>query len=199
MSALVSRSSLMFALGVLTVTAVACSQVEQGNDQHLSQANDYFFAGQYDRAEAEYGVVLRTAPTDPIALSRLGIMYFEQGRLVTALPALKKAAETQPENTEVQLKLGMAYLWIHAFSEAREAAIRVLKKQPDGEDAMLLLADTAVTREDSDETIKLIDSLRERDSDRLSYHLALGLVALQQKDQAGAETEFEAARAFDPN
>ena len=47
--------------------------------------------------------------------------------------------------------------------------------------------------------MKLIGSLREKDTDRLAYHLALGQIALRQNDPSRAAIEFEAARAFDPN
>jgi tetratricopeptide (TPR) repeat protein len=199
MAAAPSPFQLVLALGLLAVTTAACSQGEQTKDQHLSRANGYFVAEQYEKAEAEYRDVLRAAPADPMAIGRLGIIYFEEGQLRKAFPLLKKAAEVQPDNLEVQLKLGLAYLSGQAHKEARETALQILEKQSGHQDALLLLASAAIAPKDVEETIKLIESLRENDSDRLAYHLALGQIALRQNDPARAEIEFEAAQAFDPN
>ena len=180
----------------------ACTKEEQTKAQHLSRADDYFLAEQYEKAEAEYRAVLRgTRPdqADPMAIGRLGIIYFEEGQVRKAFPLLKKATEVQPDNLEAQLKLGLAYLSAQAFKEARESALQILEKQPGHQDALLLLASTAVTPKDVEETIKLIKSLREKDSDRLAYHLALGQIALRQNDPARAAIEFDAAQTFDAN
>jgi len=192
----------LVALGLLAVTTAACSQDEQTKDQRLSRANNYFLAEQYEKAEAEYRNVLRATPTDraePMAVGRLGIIYFEEGRLRKGFPLLKKAAEVQPDNLEVQVKLGLAYLSGQAYKEARDTALQILEKQPGHQDALLLLARTAVAPKDVEETTKLIESLREKDTNRVGYHLALGQIALQQNDPARAEIEFGAAREFAPN
>ena len=157
------------ALSLVAVITAACSQEEQTKDQHLSRANDYFLAEKYQKAEAEYRDVLRGArpdQADPIAIGRLGIIYFEEGQLRKAFPLLKKAAEVQPNDLEVQLRLGLAYLSAQAYKEARETALQILEKQPGHQDALLLLAGTAVEPKDIEETIKLIESLRENDSAR---------------------------------
>ena len=46
------------------------------------------------------------APDDPIALRQLAILYRDQGQLPQAYPLLRKAAEQQPDDADVQLKLG---------------------------------------------------------------------------------------------
>ena len=199
MIAPLSPSRFILALGFLAVAATGCNQDQQNKYQRLSRANDYFASGQYERAETEYRAVLRTAPNDPMAGGRLGVIYLEDGKVAEALPLLKKAAEAQSDDLGLQLKLGLAYLSIPALPEAREAAVRVLKKQPGNEDALLLLADTTVAPEDFEETKNIIETLREHGSDRSPYHLALGLIALRQKDQARAETELEAARTLGAN
>ena len=122
---------LILALGLVAVTVAACSQDRQTKDQHLSRANDYFLSEQYEKAEAEYRAVLQgTRPdqADPMAIGRLGIIYFEEGQLRKAFPLLKKAAEEQPDDLEVRLRLGLAYLSAQAFKEARELALTDSRK-----------------------------------------------------------------------
>ena len=67
-----------------------------------------FAAEQYDKAEKEYREVLRLAPDDPAALRQLATIYLDQGQIVQAYPLLKKSAELQPDDPEIQLKLGQA-------------------------------------------------------------------------------------------
>ena len=64
---------------------------------------------QYDKAEKEYRAVLRLAPEDPAALRQLGIIYLDQGQIPQAYLALKKYSELQPDDAEIQLKLGLSF------------------------------------------------------------------------------------------
>src|SRR5262245_45285793 len=70
---------LTFALCLMAVALAACSKQDDTKEAHLSRANDYFTAGQYDKAEKEYRDVLRLAPADPAARRQLGLLYQEQG------------------------------------------------------------------------------------------------------------------------
>jgi tetratricopeptide (TPR) repeat protein len=194
----VSKLHILFAFFLLAVASSGCSKQEDSKETHLSRANDYVAAGQYDKAEKEYGDVLRLAPADPVALRELGVMYQNQGQMPQAYPLLNKAAELLPDDADLQLKLGQSLLVQGDYQQAREAALRSLDKQPGGEEALVLLATTAAGLSDIEETRKLIESMRAKDQDRPGYHLALGRLALAQKDQARAETEFNAALKSDP-
>jgi tetratricopeptide (TPR) repeat protein len=180
------------------MASFGCAKEEDNKEQHLSRANDYFAAEQYDKAEKEYREVLRLTPDDPVALRQLSVIYYDQGQLPQAYPLLKKSAELEPDNLEVQLKLGRTLLSLRESAPAREAALRILDKQRGHEQALLLLADTALIPNDIDETRKLVESFREKDQDRPGYHLALGMLDLRQKDPARAEGEFKAALDLDP-
>src|SRR5262249_15674380 len=122
----------------------------------------------------------------------------DQGQILQAYSLLKKAAELQPEDLELQLKLGTTLLSGGEQAQARDAALQVLEKQPGQEESLLLLADASQTPEDIQDARKLIQSFREKDQARPGYRLALGLLDLRQNDQAGAESEFKAALNLDP-
>ena len=74
----------------------------------------------------------------------------------------------------------------------------MLEKQPENEQALLLLVDASRTADDIADARKLIQGLRDKDQDRARYHLALGSLDLRQNDQARAESEFKAALNLDP-
>ena len=134
---------LALALSLVAFATGACAKGEENKEQHLSRANDYLAAQQYGQAEKEYREVLRLAPEDPAALRQLGMIYFEQQQIRQAYPLLKKAAELQPEDLELQLKLGTTLLLGGDREQARDAALQVLEKQPGQEQALLLLADAS--------------------------------------------------------
>jgi tetratricopeptide (TPR) repeat protein len=189
---------LMFALALVAVASAGCSKKGPTKDELLSQAKDAFVANQYDKAEKAYRDVLGLAPDDPVALRQLGFIYHDQGQLLQAYPLLKKAAELQPEDLELQLKLCATLLSGGELAQARDAALQVLEKQPGQEEALLLLAGASRTPEDIEDARKLIQGFREKDQDRPGYHLALGLLDLLQNNQAAAESEFKAALNLDP-
>src|SRR5262249_8153849 len=97
---------LLFVLPLLAFASFGGAKEEETKEQHLSRANEYFAAQQYDKAEKEYRDVLRLAPEDPEALRQLGTIYLDQGQYLQAYPLLKKLSELQPDDPEPQLKLG---------------------------------------------------------------------------------------------
>jgi len=189
---------LIFALSVVAIASFGCAKQEETKEQHLSRANEYLAAEQYDKAEKEYRDVLRLAPEDPAALRQLGSIYLEQGQLLQAYAHLKKSDELQPDDPEIQLKLGLLFVSFRAYAEARDAALQVLEKQPGNEQALLLLVDASRTPDDIENARKLIQSLREKDQDHARYHLALGALDLRQNEPARAESELKAALNLDP-
>src|SRR4051812_17109920 len=108
-------------LGALTL--VSCSKQELSKDQLLARADEAFAAQKYIEAEKNYRNVLRVSSEEPTALARLATIYYEQGQLPQAYPLLKKSAELQPDNVDLQLKLGMLQLATGEHAQAREAAV----------------------------------------------------------------------------
>src|SRR5262245_16996145 len=191
------RRQLIFAFCLLAVASAGCSKGQPTKEQLLSRANDAFAAGEYRKAEGGYRDVLKLAPDDWTALRQLGIIFLDQGQFLQAYLALKKSAELQPDDPEIQLKLGVSLFAVGNLTEARDAAVQVLEKQPRNELALLLLADTSRTPDEVQDARKLVKSLREKNEDLSGYHLALGVLDLP-NDQARAEDEFKAALKLNP-
>jgi len=185
------------ALAVVAVVNAGCSRQET-KEQHLARANQYLAATQYDKAEKEYREVLRLDQADAAAQRKLGLLYQEQGQLAKAYPLLKAAAERQPDDVEVLFKLAQTYLAGRDYTAAREAAQRVLDREPGHEQALMVLVASAVDPNAMGEIRNLVQSLRQKDQDRPAYHVALGTLDLRQADQAHAESELRAALALDP-
>ena len=97
--------------------------------QHLSKANVAFEKAQFVEAEHEYREVLRLAPSDAVAQRQLGLLYFEQGQIRQAFPLLKRAADAEPDNLEVETKLVRSYLAAGEFQRAYDLAQKTIEKE----------------------------------------------------------------------
>jgi putative PEP-CTERM system TPR-repeat lipoprotein len=186
-----------FCFLLLALLCTGCTK-QAKKSYYLARANKDFAAGQYEKAEIEYLKVLQIPPANPVAMTRLGLIYHDQGRLPQAFGVLKRAEELDPENPELRLKLCLTEFALHQFKEARDDANRLLQKQPGQEDALLVLAQTTFTLKDVQATTDQIQKLRQQDKDRPGYHLALGTLYLRQGQITNVETEFNKALALDP-
>jgi tetratricopeptide (TPR) repeat protein len=191
------RIAFLAALSMAVLTG-GCSQKTETPQQHLSKANVAFEKGQFVEAEQEYREVLRVAPNDSVAQRQLGLLYYEQGQARQALPLLKRASDAEPDNLELKSKLVRTYLAGSELQPARDLAQQIVEKQPGQDDAIILLADAGIRLNQVDDTRKFLDSIREQDKQRAGYHVAQGILFLAEKQESGAENEFNSAIKADP-
>ena len=167
--------------------------------RHLEQANRYFDSGQYDQAEVEYLNVLQLDRQNPDAIGRLGILFQAEGRVGRSIVYLVKGRELQPENLDVRLKLGLAYLAVGDLKHARTEASFVLDRKPQDEQALLLLAETSAGPEEIEESRKRLQSLPQPAAEGAPVLVALGVLDMSQHQLKEAETAFKRARVLAPN
>lgn len=70
-------------------------------------------------------------PEDAAKLAALGTIYGQHGDAEAALPALRRAAELEPESPQMQYNLALAYAQLNRFAEARAALEPVVKRWHD--------------------------------------------------------------------
>jgi len=174
-----------------------CSR-EAKKNRHLQRANRYFQAEEYEKAEIEYMNVLRLDPQNPVAVPRLGLVCFEQGRLVASYAFLRRAEQLQPENLDVRLKLGLTYFNLMGLKEARDEAIYILQKQPANEEALLLLVETSTTTKDLEDTGQRLQQLAPQVGKTAGFVLASGFLHLRRQDLTNAEGEIQQAISLNP-
>src|SRR5690349_9470095 len=178
--------------------ATGCSQKTETAQEHLSKANIAFEKDQLVDAEHEYREALRLAPSDAVAQRQLGLLYFEQGQIRQALPLLKRAADSEPDNWDLKTKLVRSYLVGNESQLARDLAQQIIEKQPGQDEAMMLVADAGIRLNQVDDTKKILDGVRQDDKKRAGYHVAQGMLLLAQRQDSDAENEFNAATKADP-
>ena len=192
------RPPLLLALSFAALAVAGCSEKAPTKEQLLSRASEALAAQKLIQAEKDYRAVLRMAPDDLGAIRNLANLYFDQGQVAQSYPVLKKYAGLQPDDPEMQAKFGLALFATGDFAQAREAALQALSKRPGDEQALMLLADTALSSEEIADVKSKIEELRKADQDRSSYHLALGSLELKRGDKARAEAEFKTAIQLNP-
>lgn len=182
----------ILALGLISVAAQGCSP-EAKKTRHLEKAQRHLASSEYDSAEIEYMNVLKIEPANPEAVSKLGIIYFEQGRSGRVFPFLYKARQLQPENLDVHLKLGQSFLSVGRFAEARAEAEFVLARKPEIEDAPLLLAEASLEPADVVATRQRLQSLPPSAVEKGPVIVALGLLDFRERKIKQAESAFKHA------
>src|SRR5438105_3691728 len=107
-----SRYAPILALSLIALASAGCAKAPLTKDEVLARAKDEFAKEQYGKAEQDFREVLRQAPDDRLAMRQLAIIYHDQGQLPQAYGLLKKAAELDPDDLDVQLKLGLTLLTV---------------------------------------------------------------------------------------
>lgn len=163
---------------------------------HLNRAEHYYQAGDLDSAEVEYVNVLRRDPENAEAFSRLGIIYYEEGRLQRALFFLSKASQLAPDNLEVRVKLGFVQSSAGQLTNALAQANFILDRKPQDEEAPLLLAEAALSPKAAAAARTRLQTLA-RNGDRAPIEVALGNLDLHARDLAAASLHFKKAQTLD--
>ena len=183
---------------VATAALLAGCSKEAKIARYRERANKDFAAGNYAQAEVEYMNLLRSNPHDSAAIRQLGFVFFEQGRLPEAMQFLIKAHELEPDNLETSSKLGSAYMAAQQFKQVEQLALQMLEKQPANESALILMADTANSREKAQSLRDRIAGLRASNPDAATFHIVLGELSLREHDLTNALVELQKAVSLQP-
>jgi tetratricopeptide (TPR) repeat protein len=193
----IMRRVLILTAGLLLAFGSASCSVQAKKAWHLSKANRNYDAGKLDRAEIEYMNVLRYDPANSVAFGRLGLIYYEQGRLQRAMFFLQKGSEMTPDDLNLRLKLGFIYSSAGMSTGALAQANFVLQKKPLDDEAPLLLAESAVHPKDIAAARARLQTMA-GEHDRMTVEVALGNLALREHDLTAAAAAFKKAQALDP-
>jgi hypothetical protein len=99
------------------------------------QADDFFDAGQYEKAIETYKKVLQQRPDYPEAYVGLSEAYFNLGQLSEAIEAAKQAVAQKPNWAEPYIALGNAYLKFDRPQDAIEPLKKALTLEPQNQEA----------------------------------------------------------------
>src|SRR6266568_1676922 len=186
----------MVAAGTIAILLTGCTAASR-KARYAEKAEQFFKAGEYDKAKIEYLNVAKIDQRDANAYARIGAMWTEEGAPLRAGAFLIKALELAPNDTGSRLDLTRVYLAVGRTSDARKEAMTILEKAPGNGEALLALVDTSRTPEEISAAEEQLEKFPQKDS--ASYHLAVGGIALKKSDLSAAEAALQRAMAADPN
>ncbi|MBA2435027.1 MAG: tetratricopeptide repeat protein, partial [Chthoniobacterales bacterium] len=185
----------VFVALLCSVFATGCTK-EAKKGRFLRSAERHFKAGAYDKAKIEYLNVLRLDQRNATAFARLGQIWFDEGAPLKAGWFLIKARELAPNYLENRLRLARVYHTIGKREDARKEVILVLEQDPANGEALMALAEMALTPEG----IKVAEEALQKFSNKESvfYQLAAANVAMRKPDLPVAQSLIDRALALDP-
>ncbi len=186
----------LLVFGAIAFLGCGCTKAAR-QARHLERANGYFEGGQYQAAEIEYLNALRLDAQSPVANRRLGTIYYDQGRFQAAFLYLQRAKELAPDDLDARAKLAAIISSAGQPAQAREELLRVLAKDPAHPEALEFLAQSATAAADIKDTRERLQRLRQQGGDKAVYHLAEGILYLQESNSPSADQAFRQALALD--
>jgi Tfp pilus assembly protein PilF len=111
------------ALAVALITA--CSK-EAKKTRLLAEADNYFKAGDYDKAKVSYLNVVQLDPQNALAFERIGEMWLDDWAPIRAGAFLAKANELDPNNVQNRVRLAHSYAATGRLDDARKEAPTLL-------------------------------------------------------------------------
>src|SRR5205823_3654676 len=130
--------------GTIVILLTGCTAASK-KARYAEKAEQYFKAGEYDKAKVEYLNVIKIDQGDANAYARIGAMWTEEGVPLRAGAFLIKALELAPNDIGSRLNLTRVYLAVGRTADARKEAVTVLEKEPGNGEALLALVDTSHT------------------------------------------------------
>ena len=182
---------------ILAVTLITACSKETKKARLLGEADNYFKAGNYDKAKLSYLNVLRMDAGNALAFERIGAMWQDDGAPLQAGAFLAKASELDPRNAQNRVRLARCYLAIGQLANAKKEALTVLEQAPDNSDAIRALAESARTSEDIEAAWEQLQKFPKKND--VSYQLALANLSIHKGDVAAATEAVRQALAADPN
>jgi len=189
--------TVLAALALLAFTGTGCT-AKAKKAYHLSRANRYYDAGKLQKAEIEYLNVLRYDQANSMAFARLGVIYYDEGRLQRALFFLNRGSQLQPDNTDLRLKMGFIYSSVGMAAQASAQAEAILQKNPKDAEAPLLLSESAMSLQSVQAVRKRLQGMAQT-ADTANIEVALGNLALRENNMSAASAAYHKAQSLDPH
>jgi tetratricopeptide (TPR) repeat protein len=152
-----------------------------------------------EKAADGFSRAIAQDPNDREAIEMAGITLYRLGRPADALPYLEKAnTAVESANIEPQYALGLCYLDLGRFDDARRAFAAQYGFPADSAAAHLLAARLFLRHNNRDQAVAEARKALETSPTLPHAHLLLGEIALTSEDIPGAIQEFDAERAINP-
>jgi tetratricopeptide (TPR) repeat protein len=166
-------------------------------DGHLERADRAYAAGDYETARIGYLEALRLEPDHVRATAQLAILLFDQGSLPRAASLLSHSLQLDPQNVQVRFRWALLHAGAGDAEMARAEADSILDLEPANGEALLLLADLAVTPADKAALRERISVLRSQTGERAAQHVAEAQLLMSEGRDPAAQESVDRALELD--
>jgi tetratricopeptide (TPR) repeat protein len=162
---------------VLVIAFWGCGIKLKTATEYLIDGNEYFKAGEYKKAEANYKTALKLAPASSTAMNNLGVILNEEGHYDEAIQVLKDALKRDPKNAIAHYVLASALTKKGLYDEATAHATTATQLDPTEAAAYRALAEAAIGKSDYPIAIQAYHAILalEPDNDIMHHRLAIAL------------------------
>ncbi len=194
----VSKLTLLAAAAVLSVLQ-GCSQDPNVTKQkHFSSGEEFFKAGKYQEAAAEFRNAVQADPKFAAARYQLARAYLNLQNQDAAFTELKEAVALDPGNTDAQVEWASLLIARRDFDNAQAVLEKVLEANPSHARAHAMLGQKHAAMRDVPNAILEFRKAIELEPARVEYASALGAICLADGRTSEAEAVFKQAVRMNP-
>ena len=170
---------------------------------YFESGKSYFEQKKYPEAIIQFLNAVRKDPRNRDARYYLALAYVNQQDLPHGVNELRALLEYYPEDVDANLQLGGIYLAAgrgnpELFRQAQEIATKILAKDPNNINALILSGNASAGLQDYTTSVDLFEKALGLDPQNLSAVVSLGTTQTLQKNYAEAERAFLRAREINP-
>lgn len=159
----------------------------------------FYQQNQFSEADAAFAKALAQNPKDIESMQLRGVTLFRMGRAADAIPLLEQAHAAVPDiNIDPNYVLGVSYLQLKRYDDARRAFAAQYGFGPDTAPAYLLLARICLHQEFLPPAEQFAKKTLALDHSLPLAHLLLGEIFLAKGDTANAIAEFQQEQHLNP-
>ena len=109
----------------------SANKLPEGSAPLVAEAQGYFSAGDYDKAEADYRQILQGDPNNALALANLAAIELQENKLADAETHISAALAKNPDDAYTLSTFGYLKFRQQKFDEALDALSRAAKLDPE--------------------------------------------------------------------
>jgi len=178
-------------------TKKSINELPEGSAELVAEAQNYFAAKEYDKAEADYLKILQHDTNNPLALGNLAAIELEEGNLDDAETHIKSALAQNPEDSYNLSILGYLKFRQEKFDEAFDALSRAAKLDPQNPEIENYLGVTLSHKGMNTQAEEALRKALEIDPNYAAAHNNLAVVYISDQPPSPELARLEYQKAID--
>ena len=171
---------------VILLALVSCGDTTsdekplESDEDHFAQGHEFAQAGDFGKAVVEFETVLVEDPENVSAMSNLGVVYYNLGRLDDAIAQYQEAIELAPEDADIHSNLAAAHVQKGELDKALEEYQTAVDLNPALAEAYYGLGVVHRQKDMTEEAIRAFERFQELDAGKDPRATELAKEFLQQ-------------------